>query len=80
MALPKPSCQLGYTTEDLEQILGDRLQEFYGWMDGQTVGICDGRDYNHQTQEYYETKCGPHGSAYYQWDVVRFIDGRPIVD
>ena len=80
MTLPKPSCELGYTRQDLQQILGTRLAEFDRWMTGQTTGYCEGRKYNYDKHEYENTNCGPHGWAYYPWDVTRFLDGRPIVD
>ncbi len=75
-----PGCQLGYTDDQLGRILGDRLPEFFRWMAGQTVAVCDGRQYNYDTKEYEPTGCGPHGSATYAWDLQRFLDGRPIID
>jgi len=75
-----PSCELGYTNKDLQEILGDRLPEFHKWMHGQTVAICDGRQYNHDKGEYEDTSCGPHGVIYYSWDVSRFMAGKPIID
>ncbi len=79
-ALPVPACELGYTQEQLVEILGDRLPEFNKWMVGQTAGICDGRSYDHEKQQYNETGCGPHGFITYSWDVQRFVDGKPIID
>ncbi len=80
MALPAPSCKLGYTAEDLLNVLGTRLNEFYMWMGGQTFSSCDGRRYNHETEEYEPTYCGPHGFVYYPWDVQGFLDDKPITD
>ena len=77
----KPSCELGYTEEDLSTILTDpEKEDFYRWMRGQTLALCDGRRYNHERREYEETGCGPHGMAYYESDVQRFILGLPIID
>lgn len=78
--IPMPDCQLGYTTEQLESILRDRLKEFNTWMVGQTIALCDGRSYNHNTKEYEDTGCGPHGLVVYSWDLSRFLDGRAVVD
>lgn len=79
MNIEPPECRVGYTVEQLERILGDRIKEFYIWMRGQTFSSCDDRIYNHSTKEY-EPGCGPHGFVYYPWDVQRFLDGSPIVD
>jgi len=78
--LPKPECSLGYTDFQLDEILGDRRREFSRWMRGQTVAVCDGREYDHANKVYVETGCGPHGVATYAWDLERFLDGRPIID
>lgn len=81
VALPEPECRLGYTYDQLVDILGDRIVEFSRWMRGQTMVICDGLKYNHDTREY-EKACGGvvHGVVVYPWDLKRFLDGRPIVD
>lgn len=75
-----PECRLGYTKKQLTDILGDRLEEFNRWMIGQTVSSCDGVSYNHSTEEYESTGCGPHGIVVYSWDLSRFLDGRAVVD
>lgn len=75
-----PECQMGYTQSQLERILGDRFQDFLLWTYGQTVGLCDGRQYNHETQDYEQTHCGPHGLAFYEWDLKRFLKGLPVID
>jgi hypothetical protein len=36
-----PECALGYPREQLRSILGNRLEEFDGWMYGQTAATCD---------------------------------------
>ncbi len=33
-------CELGITYEEIEHALKDRTQEFYNWMDGQTMALC----------------------------------------
>ncbi len=77
--LPKPECSLGYTDDQLDQILGQRRQEFNKWMSGQTVALCDGREYDYATGGYIPTGKA-HGSATYPQDLQRFLDGRPIID
>ena len=79
--LPKPDCALGYTDAQLDEILGDRRAEFDHWMRGQTIALCEGRLYDHDTREYYES-CGgvAHGAATYPWDVESFLAGLPVID
>jgi hypothetical protein len=78
--LPSPDCRLGYTDSQVSAIVGARLKEFNFWMAGQTMAICDGRQYNFATEEYEPDDCGPHGVVVYPWDLERFLDGRPILD
>lgn len=74
-----PSCRYGYTRGDLEALFGDRLPEFFRWMRGQTVSVCDGRAYDHDKREYHDTGCGPHGTVVYPWDVEQYLrGGRPL--
>lgn len=58
-----------------------RFAELMDWMHGQTMMLCEGRRYDHSTQEYTE-KCGgvAHGPVVYCWDLERFMAGGPIVD
>lgn len=79
--LPKPQCRMGYTNEQIQEILGDRLEEFNSWMIGQTWSICNGRAYNHETRQY-EVACDgvSHGDIIYRDDVERFLKGLPIID
>lgn len=81
VTLPDPECRLGYTFEQLEKILGGRLDFFGHWMRGQTMAICDGRQYSHETQEYTET-CGgtAHGVIVYRYDLERYLLALPVVD
>jgi hypothetical protein len=78
--LPDPECKLGYTDAQLHTILTSRYEEFWLWMRGQTFSSCDGRAYNHDKKEYEDTGCGPHGFVVYSWDLLRFLEGKPVVD
>lgn len=82
MAAIKQSCPQGLTHSDLDELLGDRREEFNRWMVGQTMSICDGRSYNHELREYELTECAdsPHGVVAYSWDVERFLAGLPVID
>lgn len=78
--LPQPECILGYPDGQLHELLGSRYDEFWKWMRGQTFTSCDGRAYDHETKEYRETGCGPHGFVVYYHDVKRFLEGLPVID
>lgn len=93
--IPESSCPDGYTQEDITRILGDREDEFWQWMAGQTMMLCDGREYDHKHRRYVATECsgmypgtwltndaapGGHGIVVYSHDFKRFIKGLPIVD
>lgn len=78
-----PECPNGYPLVQLERELG--LQAFRRlmlWMDGQTMMICEGRAYNHETREYAPDACAdfPHGTVVYSWDVERWLAAEPIID
>lgn len=78
----KPECSLGYTPEQVTILTGDREDDFWRWMRGQTMAICDGRSYNHATKEYEEA-CGgvAHGMPIvYASDMGRFLLGLPVID
>lgn len=79
--LPKPECEYGYTVEQVKEIMGDDVQRFYHWMRGQTMAICEGNAYNHDTKEYEEA-CGgvSHGYVTYGYDIERFLAGLPVID
>lgn len=79
--LPEPKCEYGYTYDQLEDVLGAGLGDFGSWMRGQTMTLCEGRRYNHDTKEYEES-CGglAHGGIVYRWDLERYLEGRPIID
>lgn len=76
----KPDCRYGYSATQLEALLGDRLDDFYRWMCGQTVSICDGREYDYDARDYRDTGCGPHGTVVYTSDVRQFLAGRAPLD
>lgn len=78
--LPEPECGLGYTTAQLEEFFGERINDFYHFMRGQTFSLCDGREYDYSSKGYVQTECGPHGAAYYTSDVRNFITGGPVLD
>lgn len=77
---PEPNCTHGYSLDLLEETLGAaKFAELMDWMHGQTMMLCDGRRYDHDTQEYYETH-DAHGPVVYTWDVQNFLRGGPILD
>lgn len=78
--MKKPSCSIGYTIDDLQEILGNRFKDFKQFMIGQTMGICDGRSYNHEKNEYQDTGCGPHGIIVYRQDLQQFLGGGNPLD
>lgn len=78
-SLPKPECPYGYTRAQVEQIMGDRVQDFWRWMKGQTVSLCDGREYDYERQAYVDTgHC--HGTIVYASDVRNFLAGGRAFD
>lgn len=77
---PEPDCDRGYSFGLLEETLGaGGFSELMDWMHGQTMMLCDGRRYDHEAKEYYETHPA-HGPVVYTWDVERFLGGGQIVD
>jgi hypothetical protein len=78
--LPKPACQLGYTNNQLDEILGTRRKDFSKWLHGQTVALCDGRNYNSRLKTYVDSGCGPHGLITYTSDLIGFLNGSPVLD
>lgn len=81
MRLPDPECKYGYTSQQLEKILGVLLPKFDKWMEGQTMCICDGRRYNVETRQYEPSECSvPHGTVVYPWDLERFLLKLPPLD
>lgn len=95
MELPEPSCIFGYTYDDIDEILGPRVKDFWKWMTGQTMMLCNGKSYDHDRHEYFTTLCSGmfpgvpvsdteslagHGGIVYPWDLERFLAGLPVVD
>lgn len=79
-SLPIPACRLGYTTDQVREIVGTRMHEFEDWFHGQTGAICEGREFNHETRLYEPSNCGPHGLIIYPWDVEQFLRGGHPLD
>lgn len=78
-----PECPIGYPLVQLERELGlQHFRRFMLWMNGQTMAICEGRAYNHETGEYEPDACAgfPHGTVAYKWDVQRWLVADPIID
>lgn len=78
--LPKSECKLGYPINQIEKILGSRLDEFNKYMVGQTGAICEGREYDYNKKKYKPSGCGPHGIVVYKCDLLTFLEGRPTLD
>lgn len=81
--LPDQDCELGYSEALLaEKLPQDQYHHLMYWMRGQTMCICTGQRYNHDTKEYESTACAgnPHGSVLYPWDVKRWVDGGGPLD
>ena len=81
--LPEPACTgLGFAVYQLEDAMSP--QEFKRlelWMSGQTMSLCDGRTYDHETKTYRPSPCGGiHGPVIYVHDVGRFLAAGPIID
>ena len=75
------TCKYGMTSSDLHDVFSpEEVAEFYDWMRGQTGAICDGTEWDYAIEDYIETDCGPHGMVVYRNDVMRFIEGLPVVD
>ena len=78
--LNAPECEHGYPVSQLERELdAETFEALQKWMHGQTMTLCNGQRYSHETKEYYETghSCGP---VVYSWDVKRFLDGLAVID
>lgn len=75
LGLPRPECEFGYTVDQLKDILGDRLEEFYDWHEGRTYVECDGTQWFPEFRRNGECCNGiKHGDVYYYSDVRRFLD------
>jgi hypothetical protein len=80
----KPSCPYGYTKTDLESIFGNETayKAFMTWMVGQTMAICEGREYSYELKAYEPTECSaaPHGMVVYTWDLAQYLRGGGPLD
>lgn len=77
---PEADCYRGYSFDLLEETLGEeRFTELMHWMRGQTMALCDGQRYDHDTKQYYKTGVA-HGPVVYSHDLFRFLGGGPILD
>lgn len=76
------SCQFGLTRDDINTLMGEaKADEFYKWMEYQTICQCDGRVYDHDASTYRDSGCGTaHGAVYYRHDVARFLNRKPPLD
>ena len=83
LSLPEPQCKLGYPTAQVEEILSAKGEDYWAfnkWMTGQTMGVCDGREYNHEAHRYEPTHCGPHGIVVYGSDIKQYLAGGAPLD
>jgi hypothetical protein len=76
-----PECPQGYTREEIEEIFEHDekdLDDFWHWMVGQTMSVCDGRRYDHEARDYEPTECADntHGVVTYSWDVKRYLQNK----
>lgn len=77
---PEPDCTHGYSHALLKENLGvEGFSDLMTWMYGQTMMLCDGRRYDHETKEYVKTH-DAHGPVVYTGDVRRFLNGGWIYD
>lgn len=90
--LTEPECRGGYTYLQIQEIMGEREDEFLRWMAGQTLMICnqdpqrkwvDDADApgGMRIEEVGPSLCDrPHGRVIYPSDVNRFLAGAPVLD
>lgn len=79
----EPECRLGYPEQQARELIehcGRRWEDFGIWIVGQTIGYCDGRRYVHETEKYEQAEETAHGAVYYGHDIVRFLEGREVID
>lgn len=81
LSIPAPACVMGYPQAQLCTFMSHAQEkDFLQWMVGQTVGVCDGRRYDHDTKTFSETGCGPHGTVVYAHDLMDWFAGKPVTD
>lgn len=79
----KHSCPMGFTMRDLDRLFDPAsLSEFYRWMEGGTVGFCNGRIWDPIVGVELPSSCAdhPHQNVYYPQDVLAFINHKPPLD
>lgn len=78
--LSEPECSYGYPASQLERELdADTFERLGRWLRGQTMMLCDGARYDHDSGKYVDTGHF-HGAVVYSWDVDRFFAGLPVID
>lgn len=78
-ALPEPACRMGYTDEQVDEILGPRRDEFTRYMARRTWTVCDGRTWDHDRRKLVPSGCGPHDAVVYTRELVDFLTAHPEV-
>ena len=75
-------CVMGFSESLLQSKMDEQqFARFSHWMRGQTVALCSGQLFDHETRTYVESCDGhAHGTVYYSHDVYRFLAGLPIID
>lgn len=89
----EPKCSLGYTHDQIAALTGDREQEFWHWMRGQTVAVCGAEPQRRWVHDFDGAgkselvEVGPplcdvaHGAPIvYRWDLERFLAGLSVID
>lgn len=72
---------MGYPRSQLEEIFdAQQLARLDSWLYGQTMGLCDGTEWDHDAQEHVQVCPEAHGSVIYRHDIVRFLRAGPITD
>lgn len=57
---PEPEREVGYTANQIKDVLNKRLPELWPSMIGRTQTICDGSRYAPESKRDEPTDCGPH--------------------
>lgn len=75
------TCRMGIPIEDLRRVLPPaQFDSLFDYLDGQTMALCDGWQYNYETNATEDSGCGPHGGVVYVRDVRRWAAGLPVDD
>ena len=79
----KASCPWGYTNAGIKRILPrEEEKRFWQWMAGQTMMLCEGREYDYEAKAYKPSACAqtPHGGIVYTWDLEQYLAGGAALD